>query len=62
MFPAFLGKAEYSERWQTLESLEGHCFVNINITTKYSEDQDGLLKAEVEFYLRESLGLCIESL
>ena len=64
MFPAYLGTAMIGDsKSQNLQSLEGHCFVDINIMTSFQPvNEDGEMKIKVNFLLRESLGLCLESL
>ena len=65
MFPAFLGSIAVDAS-QPLKASQGHCFMNIDISTDFAEieEDDGTrsLKASVTFDLGQSLGFCMEHL
>mmetsp|Transcript_47796 Transcript_47796/g.63141 ORF Transcript_47796/g.63141 Transcript_47796/m.63141 type:complete len:470 (+) Transcript_47796:161-1570(+) len=63
MFPAYLGTAtEEDTASQYLQNVQGHCFMNMNISTGFSTNEAGALTVSVTYDMNESLGFCAEHL
>ena len=60
MFPAHLGTSKMDEDSSfVLQNIQGHCFMNIDVHTTLTEEEDAL-KANIVFDFDQSIGFCLE--